>query len=293
MASREARLRVLKMLEEGKITREEAQALLQALSGTAAGGRASAGPRAGGTATARTAGVADLLKGLLRGWRSAPPGEVHEVSYDLSGVEHLEIRRKGGAVEVLAEPGRTTLEGTANAEEQWEVNEGRGIWTLSAVPWGAPTRARVPDHLPLSLSVEGGALAVRRHRAALTVDLRGGKGVVEDHSGPLTLRVRGGALEASQQGGPVKAEVQGGKLVLKLVEPAPADLEVQGGVIHLKVPADAAFRVEPVLQGGVVRFDQNLRARVRRENDAYVVGEAPTTVFRLRVQGGKVEIKEL
>ncbi len=290
MRHREAVLKVLQLLEEKQITPQEAEALLRALEG----GPRPRRPEAPTVSAPSGFDWMGTLRNLFKGRTKAPPPEArHALSYELTGVERLEIRTEGGGLSVQAEPNRTVLEGTTDASETWEVQESTGLLVFPSAPWATSSRVQVPDHLPLTLHAEGAGLTVKGHRAPLKVIIEGGKGVVEEHHEALELRVFGGRAEVLRQAGPVGAEVQGGKILLQLLQVAPVSVEVQGGALELQVPKGASFRVEPQVEGGVIRFDEALRARLRREGSQYVVGEQPEAAFHLTVQGGQVKIREV
>ena len=284
MKDREATLQILEMLEQGKITPEEAEALLQALES-----RTQPQPRPSGS---RTSTLRDLFSALWNRRQKAPPEARHPVSHALEGVQRLEILLEGGGLELQADPERTLLEGETEAEDTWEVVDGVARWRIPAMPWASATRARIPEGLPLQVEGQGCALRVRQHRARLGLDLQGGKAVVEDHEGPLQAEVQGGVIRVTDQVGTVDLWIQGGKAELHLREMRPLRLVVEGGAAIVRVPPGAEFRVKPEIQGGVLQMDDALRARMHREGDAYVLGAHPEAEVQVNVQGGRVEFVE-
>ncbi len=287
MKDRQAVLQVLQMLEQGKITAEEAEALLQALDASAQPAPEEKKGALGGRSLWEIVG-----QWLSRRSMTAPPEARHAVAYSLEGIERVEILLEGGGLSLEAEPKRTLLEGETNAEETWQVEERIGRWSLEAMPWTTRTQVRIPDHIPFRVQGEGCALKVQHHRAPLDLVIRGGKALVEDHQGELRVDLEGGGVQVKGQAGPVDLSVQGGKADLSLRTLEPLSLRVEGGAAVVQVPAGVSFRIDPQVQGGVIQFDAALRQRLHGDDGTYVIGEDPQQVLRVEIWGGRVKFTE-
>lgn len=221
------RLRILKLLEEGKITAEEAERLLRAVEEPP---RRRGGPWRGWRGFAGMMGmvgdiVAETLRMVPEMIRLSVSGEIQELHEEIAaeGVRRLHLQITAGDFELHThdEP-KVRLEG----EGALTVNREGEALTLKIM--GGDFEIWIPQDLELSGKWMGGDASLRGAFRRLNI------------------------------------EGMGGDLELKLAKHAPGKLYYQGGDLLLSYPKDTPFLLQVKLTGGALRLPEGVQVQEGR-----------------------------
>ena len=247
------RMRILKLLEEGKITPEEAAKLLEALKEEKMKEEEPSGNvfKMVGNVVSETLGmIPHIIESAFQTAGMGFKAGVVESEFDASEIDKLILKFAGGDVNIKG------------VESNTIKIKGRGIAkttkserTLISKCAGGDIELEVPYKIRLDLSFVGGD------------------------------------IEGTDLGGNIKIRSSGGDVKLSLNEIGDVDIELKGGDAVVKVP-DHSFTFEIKADYGEINLPENLTLEERSSNYAKgIYGEKPEGHLCLYCKYGDIELK--
>ncbi|RKY04614.1 hypothetical protein DRP77_03365 [Candidatus Poribacteria bacterium] len=286
----EEKMMILRMLQEGRITPEEALKLLEALE-----------KRRGfptdkiGRVIEETFSYIGNLSSELRGFFETVFGPAGvSTSISIPQAASLEIDHRGGNLRLRGvEEGRDlTLSGTAR--HRYEVENGK----VKLHTARGDAEVSVPAHVSeLRAEIRGGGLTALNLSIGGRVSMRCAGGSVEINGlrcSELELMVAGGGLSCSNLSvEAVRAAVAGGNLRADLgdLKSGRVEIDVTGGNVELKFGPSPAFSIEGEVIGGDLSLERELD-QISREGGRFSgsIGEGGAEI-KVSVRGGYLRIK--
>jgi len=306
----EERTLILKMLSDGKITPEEAEKLLRALSGEPAKRR---GPRRHRRPEEREGDAKAVFRGLGKVFDEFGNivvdvvGQVKDslsgVSDILSGTEGLQIvdvpaesklilKHGGGSVNIhSAEGEQLAIDG---AKRSCKVNLDSAITEITSL--GGQLDVGIPQRIvDVEVKAGGGNFAIENISLnSLSAKVAGGNLSIAHSSGKITASVIGGIIQMQDvRSEKLEAKSAGGgiKLNTGTVTSGEISLSSAGGHIEVTIARDSAFEVDASMVGG--QFESELELEIIDSSPGHTKAKYNEggALISLSSKGGNVRIK--
>ncbi len=228
----EARLKILKMLEEGKITADEAAKLLEALDKSSQK-----------TETTRS--------------KSEQPSRQRLFGFGDMLFEIGEIVRESVTAALSTVPSaiRAAMSGSISEEvdEAMEVEDGTPI-SLMLSAGDVNIECKESNQLVIHGDIVPEGLDINEQGGGIAIKVSGGDLDMEvPQSSPLDVSVTAGDLDIRDVSSDLKLSVSAGDVDVSFAKVANVDVFVKAGDISIKVPSDADFEAEIDLKMGDLR----------------------------------------
>jgi DUF4097 and DUF4098 domain-containing protein YvlB len=247
------RMRILKLLEEGKITVEEAVKLLEAIKGERGEKESPKNAfKMVGSVVSDTLGmIPHIIESAFRTAGMGFKAGIVETEYNADEIDKLIVKFAGGDVNLRGvESNKIRIKGGGIGKT---LKEERTLITKFA---GGDVEIDVPTNLKLVLSLAGG-------------DIEG-----RDLPGDIKIRSAGGDAE------------------LSLKEVKKVDIELKGGDLEIEVPKESSFTFEIEVEHGDLTLPEGLVFEEKGRNYARGrYGEEPEGHLHLYSKYGDVELK--
>lgn len=311
-------MKILQMLEEGKITVEEATDLLKRVQRNST---AEATPAGGPAATsiresAHSFAWGDWLKALIAGFAKEQVEEHFDWNLECAAIHTIAAQTVNGSLEYVgAEQATIAIHAqkcvkapdlsTATAfagQVQIRIEEKEGTLTIY------PDYPKPPPHIEVQVSfvIHGPrTLNLRGHSTNGHVQISGVEGVVQAHStnGEVQVEELTGTIQAKSTNGNVRAQrltltaasefvSQNGALNINIREgQAPITAATVNGSLHLQLPPAYTGQLDARTQNGHVRSAFPIRASHQTRNRLVgPIGAGGEAQVKLRSQNGNVTL---
>ncbi len=269
----EARLKILKMLEDGKITAEEAAKLLEALDKSS-------------KASAETEGNQwTRRKDRSRSWFG-----LGDLMFEVGEIVREAVT---AALSVVPAAIQGATQGGMEVDEEVEVPEGATI-RLSLSAGDADFIGTDSSRLSLKGECVPGGFSIKQSENLIEVKMTGGdfSGSVPISS-PLELNISAGDLDFRGAGGRARVNVSAGDCDLHLVKVEDVDVAVSGGDLTLYVPRNADFTAEIAVKMGDFSVPESENVTMTRSGGKTIVRFGTGTGGKLRatVKMGDLSIR--
>jgi hypothetical protein len=300
----QARIEILRLISEGKITPEEGDRLLRALDGPTPSGGAPGGDPPGGGAPG------------YRGWADGLASVMQEVAETVRRTAEEAV----GAAHRIFEETRPGVETVSTRDGSFDVPAGARLRIQHAIRVSLGGGSKGSDAILRSGSadrvriVRGEALEVHRNEneyvltwakgpleleiparlAALDVRCMGGDLEIQDFPGPMALDTMGGELRVRGPRMPFRFRTLGGKVRvtdLDLREEG-AVIGTTGGDVQIEVAQGASLTIRVSTLGGSIEFppgtERNVQSSTRRRATC-VIGQG-TAELKVDTLGGDIRV---
>ncbi len=317
-----ARIEILRLVKEGKITEEEADRILSGMEEGKASDAASDRTSGTGSGTTSDTSSSDRASTGDEGARSPGFGEALSQLLDHVGdVVRSSVDDAVGAAQRVFEEHRPDTEGVAISSDAFDLPAGSRLKVQPAVrvSFGGTSKG---GHVVIRSTEEARARilrgeAVEVHRSGNDYFLTWAKGNLELEVprtvSSLDARSMGGDLEVQQFAGPMSLETMGGEVRAFGVRSSLrarsvggrvriADLDLQegfstirttGGNVTVEITRRSSVAIQVSTVGGTIHFPQGTESesagRARRRASA-VIGDGKAEL-RIDTLGGDVEIR--
>jgi len=306
----EERTLILKMLADGKITPEEAEKLLRALSGEPAGRR---GPRRPKRSEEREGDAKAVFRGIGKVFDEFGNivvdvvGQVKDslsgVSDILSGTEGMQIvdvpaesklilKHGGGSINLHSAEGEQLV--INGAKRSCKVNLDEATTEITSL--GGHLDVGMPQRLvDVEVKAGGGSFTIENLSLnRLSAKVAGGNLSINNSSAKITASVIGGTIQMQGiQSEKLEAKSAGGgiKLNMGTLTSGEMSLSSAGGHVEITLARDSAFEVDASMVGG--QFESELELEIIESSPGHTkakYNEGGASIS-LSSKGGNVRIK--
>ena len=277
----EEKLRILKLLEEGKINAEEAARLLEALSHWPGWEHRphfipeGVIPDPEKIFETVSSAVASVL-----GKRKA----AKELKF--TGKKELQLKTIQGDISVTGHEG---LEIIIRSQGKWleEVSEQDDRVVVKNVSGDIEVTA--PKEIGLRLAAVSGDISINNCQGETEISAVSGDINIENCRGTVRIKTVSGDVKSKNLCAQLEGETKTGNIDLDFSEIAQADLKTEMGDVEIRIPQDSSLKVELVAEAGDILCDLPLTKEERKLG--YVSGTLGDGKGHLRVKTAEGDIK--
>jgi len=283
------RLRILKMVEEGKISAEEAARLLESLEhaprpqhehphghGPHHPEHQESGGRWGMGFQGVMRGIGSMVSEIMRVIPDALESSVRnpwanvKQNIPVEGIKHIRIKHMGGDLRVQVRPtSEIAVSGTGSARVVKRVGDDLNVKVM-----GGDSSLTIPPGKPLELKAMGGDVEILNLQQESQVKILGGD---------VSLDV--------QELRDIRGKIAGGDLTLRI--PKDASFEVEVHFRHGDRHTPWTETEEDPLATGDLVFAPSFQERLQKISDHhYQIGDAPKAKIQIEISGGTVRFEE-
>ena len=277
------RMRILKLLEEGKITTEEAARLLEALKEE---------PRE------RYKGPSFWASGLAKNITDAVTSSL-KASFGEAAPEMRQTFKGKKEIRVSSVSGNVNIKGWD--ENKVEVFSTRGWFrkvreendSLSIKELSGDLSIKVPHKIILDLSLVSGDAKIEKCEGEIYLKAVSGDIEFSDIKGELTLKSVSGDVRGKGIEGRLESETHSGETRIDFEEVENVKIKTRTGDVELTIPRDSSLKIELKTEDGNIDCDLPLKG-IKKE-EGYLKGVLGKGKGELRVkikEAGDVKIRE-
>lgn len=291
--------RILKLLEDGKITADQATRLIEALGSESTEPEFRPGPfgpfagerrfhmRGGHRSFDRipdivATAVASAMKSGFE------PGE--ERSTDFPGKRHLLVKSVSGDLEVTrGEEGRVGLSYSGGMVKVRTSGDQVVVRTMAG-----DVSATVPTDGRLELEVVSGDVSVSDGSARIEVKTVSGDVDIDQSTGGVQVKTVSGDVDLDHVSGAIEVETRSGDVELGAAGPVSGSLQSVSGDVTVALPRDADLVLELATEeDGDIHVDSDLPHEVLEERDEYMKLKlgAGSSTMKVNTKSGDIEIR--
>ncbi len=288
------KMKILKMLEEGKITSEEAIKLLEAIgereetfSFANLGGVIS---RIVGKELKRipeiieksiNAGITSGMSGMKYAWKTAEDFEAKD--YTFQNIEKIKIENFTGSTEIMGEE-RDDIHLSAGGE----VKEKDGI--LEIFNFVDSIDCRTPFNMDLNIKDMAGSTYINNISGNMEIANYAGDVEIQNSKGRVKIRAMAGDITIEDMEGEVSLEAFAGDVELKGVKRLKGEIESFAGDVVIEIPEGAELEIVAESIRGDVIYPQELS--FVKKGRKYHIGKGENSLY-VKAREGDIIIKEV
>lgn len=290
--------RILKLLEDGKVTADQATRLIEALGSQSAEPEFGRGPHGpfGGERHFRMRGghrdfgrIPDIVATAVASAMKSgfEPGE--ERSTDFPGKRHLLVKSVSGDLDVArGEEDKVALSYTGGMVKVRTSGDQVVVRTMAG-----DVSATVPADGRLELEVVSGDVSVNDGSARIEVKTVSGDVDIDQSTGGVQVKTVSGDVDLDCVSGNLEVETRSGDVELGATGPISGSLESVSGDVTVALPGDADLVLELATEeDGDIHVDDDLPHEVLDERDEYMKVKlgAGSRTLKVTTKSGDIEI---